>query len=200
MSADPRRLAVLVSGTGRHLDNLARLVRAGELDATIGLVLCDRAGARALGRAEEAGLPHLLLDPERGLDPASFSRAAFEAIASAGCGTVVLAGFLRRLVLPPGWERRILNIHPSLLPAFGGQGFYGDRVHRAVLERGCKVSGCTVHYVDEEYDHGPILAQRVVPVLPGDDPHSLAARVFEAELEAYPEALREHLATARPSS
>ena len=193
MSTSPRRLAVLVSGTGRHLENLARLVQQGELDAELGLVISNRAGVAALERAERAGLPSLVLDPERQLDHQTFSEQAFAAIEGAGCGTVVLAGFLRMLVLPDGWEGRILNIHPSLLPAFGGKGFYGDRVHRAVLERGCKVSGCTVHYVDGEYDHGPILAQKVVPVLEGDDPGSLAARVFEAELEAYPEALREHL-------
>lgn len=193
MSTSPRRLAVLVSGTGRHLENLARLVQQGELDAELGLVISNRAGVAALERAERAGLPSLVLDPERQLDHQTFSEQAFAAIEEAGCGTVVLAGFLRMLVLPDGWEGRILNIHPSLLPAFGGKGFYGDRVHRAVLERGCKVSGCTVHYVDGEYDHGPILAQKVVPVLEGDDPGSLAARVFEAELEAYPEALREHL-------
>ena len=192
MSTSPRRLAVLVSGTGRHLENLARLVQQGELDAELGLVISNRAGVAALERAERAGLPSLVLDPERQLDHQTFSEQAFAAIEEAGCGTVVLAGFLRMLVLPDGWEGRILNIHPSLLPAFGGKGFYGDRVHRAVLERGCKVSGCTVHYVDGEYDHGPILAQKVVPVLEGDDPGSLAARVFEAELEAYPEALREH--------
>jgi len=193
VSTSPRRLAVLVSGTGRHLENLARLVQQGELDAELGLVISNRAGVAALERAERAGLPSLVLDPERQLDHQTFSEQAFAAIEEAGCGTVVLAGFLRMLVLPDGWEGRILNIHPSLLPAFGGKGFYGDRVHRAVLERGCKVSGCTVHYVDGEYDHGPILAQKVVPVLEGDDPGSLAARVFEAELEAYPEALREHL-------
>jgi phosphoribosylglycinamide formyltransferase-1 len=88
----------------------------------------------------------------------------------------------------------VLNIHPALLPAFGGQGYYGERVHRAVLERGCEVTGCTVHYVDNEYDHGPILHQRACPVLPGDDVHALAARVFAEEELAYPEAVRRHLA------
>ena len=106
---------------------------------------------------------------------------------------MVLAGFLRMLVLPDGWEGRVLNIHPSLLPAFGGKGFYVDRVHRAVLERGCKLSGCTIHYEDEEYDHGPILAQEAVPVEADDDAARLAARVFEAELVAYPHAIAEHL-------
>ncbi len=189
----PSRIAVFVSGTGRHLDNFARLTQAGELDCEIGLVLSNRIGVKALERAARFELETLVLDPERELDEDSFSRRAFEAVETARCQTVLLAGFLRRLALPEHWRGRVLNIHPALLPSFGGKGFYGDRVHAAVLERGCRVSGCTVHYVDEQYDHGPILVQKAVDVRPDDDVHSLAARVFEAELVAYPEALRAHL-------
>lgn len=183
------RFAVLVSGTGRHLENLARLAAAGELDGTPALVVSSKAGVAALDRAARAGVPALVLDPERKLSPVEFGEAAFEAIEGHGCDTVVLAGFLRMLVVPARWSGRVVNIHPSLLPAFGGQGFYGDRVHRAVLERGCEVTGCTVHLVDDEYDHGRVLVQRWCPVEADDTPATLAARVFTEELAALPEAL-----------
>ena len=190
----PHPFAVLVSGSGRHLENLAALCASGELDARIALVICDRAGVAALERAERLGLPLLHLDPERALDPEAFGERAFAAIREHGAETVVLAGFLRLLQIPEDYQGRVLNIHPSLLPAFGGKGFYGSRVHAAVLARGCQVSGCTVHRVDEVFDNGPILLQRWCPVEPGDTPDSLAARVFELELEAYPEAIRRFLA------
>jgi phosphoribosylglycinamide formyltransferase-1 len=186
------RLAVLVSGTGRHLENLTRLCRAGELDAEVALVVSNRPGVRALERAEQAGIRALVLDAERALDDEAFGRTVFAAVEQAGCDTVVLAGFLRKLAIPDNWRRRVLNIHPSLLPAFGGRGFWGDRVHRAVLERGCQFTGCTVHYVDDEYDHGPILLQRCIAVGAEDTVEGLAARVFEEELVALPEALRRH--------
>ena len=200
MSA-PAPVAVFVSGTGRHLETLVRLARAGALGAEIRLVVASRAGIPALDRARALDLPAVVIDPERKLDVHAFSERAFAEVERAGCRHVVLAGFLRKLALPPAWRGRVLNIHPSLLPAFGGQGYYGERVHRAVLERGCQVSGCTVHLVDDEYDHGPILTQRAVPVRPDDTVDTLAARVFQAELVALPEALRAHLAQsaeARP--
>ena len=186
------RLAVLVSGTGRHLENLARLCQAGELDATVGLVISNREGVLALERAREADVEALVVDSGRELDDASFGQRVFEAIDERSCDTVVLAGFLRKLDVPHPWRGRVLNIHPSLLPAFGGKGFWGARVHRAVLERGCQFTGCTVHYVDDEYDHGPILLQRCIAVHPEDTADSLAARVFAEELVALPEALRQH--------
>ncbi len=104
----------------------------------------------------------------------------------------MLAGFLRFLPIPERWIGRVLNIHPSLLPAFGGKGYYGDRVHRAALERGVQFTGCTVHYVDNVYDNGPILLQRCIEVLESDDVESLAARVFELEKISLPEAIRQH--------
>lgn len=191
MSSHP--IAVLVSGTGRHLENFARLASEGELPVQVVLALSNKEGVAALDRADRFGVPSLVLDPGRELDDATFSERAFTACEEAGARTVILAGFLRKLVIPPAWERRVLNIHPSLLPAFGGKGYWGDRVHKAVLDRGCWYSGCTVHYVDNEYDSGPILLQRSVAVEPGDGVHDLAGRVFEAELEAYPEALRLYL-------
>ncbi|MFT4542700.1 MAG: phosphoribosylglycinamide formyltransferase-1 [Planctomycetota bacterium] len=188
------RLAVFVSGTGRHLENLAELAKGGELDIEIALVIADRAGIAALDRAKRFDIPSHVIDPERELDMSTFSTRAFAAIDAADCDLIILAGFLRKLDIPAKWDGRALNIHPSLLPAFGGKGFWGHHVHRAVLKRGCKLSGCTVHYVDDEYDHGPILVQRAVPVEPNDDESALAARVFEAELEALPAAIRAHVA------
>ncbi len=101
-----------------------------------------------------------------------------------------MGGFLKRLTIPDDFANRVANIHPALVPAFCGDGFYGHRVHEAVLEYGAKLSGCTVHFADNQYDHGPVIVQRAVPVLDDDTPDTLAARVFEAECEAYPEALR----------
>jgi len=175
------------------MENFALLAKSGELDVRIGLVLCDRSNAEALERATRLDLPTLLLDPDRELDQATFSARAFGAVEEAACETVLLAGFLRKLVVPADWHGRVLNIHPALLPAFGGKGYWGARVHRAVLEQGCWYTGCTVHYVDDEYDHGPILLQRVLRVNADDTPETLAARVFEEERTAYPEALRLHL-------
>jgi formyltetrahydrofolate-dependent phosphoribosylglycinamide formyltransferase len=195
----PPRIAVLVSGGGRSLENLAQLAALGELDARIALVLSNTPQAFALERAKRLGLAHAVVEPRAHADAASFSAAVFEEIERAGVELVVLAGFLRLLVVPERWLGRVLNIHPALLPKFGGKGFYGERVHRAVLEAGERVSGCTVHYVTNEYDRGPILLQRRTPVREGDDAHSLAERVFEEEKIALPEAIRAHFA-ARSAS
>lgn len=186
-------ICVLVSGTGRHLENFARLCQAGELPCRIGLVISSKAGVGALEHAERYGLPVSVIDPERALDQETFSREVLREVEAHGCETMVMAGFIRKLTIPDEWQQRTLNIHPSLLPAFGGKGFWGDRVHAAVLARGCQFSGCTVHYVDNEYDHGPILLQRCVEVRPGDTVHDLATRVFAEELVAYPAALRLHV-------
>lgn len=183
------RVAILVSGSGRHLENFATLAERGALPIEVSLVVCDREGVGALERAQRLGLPLLQLDPERRLDPGSFGERAFEAIRASGAEWVLLAGFLRLLEIPEDYRGKVVNIHPSLLPAFGGKGYYGSRVHRAVLERGCQVSGCTVHLVDEVFDNGPILLQRWCPVEKGDTPETLAQRVFDLELEAFPAAV-----------
>jgi phosphoribosylglycinamide formyltransferase-1 len=190
--SSPRSIAVFVSGGGRSLENLAETIARGELDARIGLVVSSTPKAFALERARRLGLTAIVLDPDRRLSPGELSADAFAAVEAYGCDTAVLAGFLRLLVVPERWIGRVLNIHPSLLPAFGGKGFYGLRVHEAVLARGCEFTGCTVHYVTNEYDAGPILHQRVVAVRPDDTPEALAARVFEEEKLALPEALRRH--------
>ena len=152
--------------------------------------------AFALERAKRLGIPSLVVDAERKLTADEFSREAFTAAEVARSDLVVLAGFLRLLVIPEGWIGRVLNIHPALLPAFGGKGFYGDKVHAAVLASGASETGCTVHYVTNEYDAGPIVLQRCVPVRFDDTPETLAARVFEEEKLALPEALRLHLSGA----
>lgn len=192
------RLGVLVSGGGRSLENLAEVIARGELDARIALVVSSHAQAFALERARRLELPAVTILPREHPGAQAYSSAVFEALERARCDVVVLAGFLRLLLLPERWRGRVLNIHPALLPDFGGQGYFGDRVHAAVLASGRSESGCTVHYVTNEYDAGPILLQKRVPVLPGDDVHTLAARVFEAEKLALPEALRLHLSGQAP--
>lgn len=194
MSA-PAHLALLASGGGRSLDNLQAVIARGELAAELVLVVTDRAGIGALERSARLGIPSLVL-PYAELGGADgFSARVFAELDARQVTVCVLAGFLRLLRVPPHWSGRVLNIHPSLLPAFGGKGFYGERVHAAVLAAGVRESGCTVHLVDEQYDHGQVLLQRRVPVRPDDDVHTLGARVFEEEKRALPEAIRNLLDT-----
>ena len=163
------RLAVLVSGTGRHLENLAELSRdpAADLDAEIGVVISNRPGVGALDRAARFELRAEVLEGAEAESDETYGRRVFEVIRDAEADTVVLAGFLKKLWIPEDFAGRVINIHPSLLPAFGGKGYYGMRVHRAVLERGCQVTGCTVHLVDDGVDTGPILAQQALAIVPG---------------------------------
>ena len=186
------RIAVLVSGTGRHLENLARLSRDERetFDAEVVLVVSSKPGVKALERAARFDLRAEVFELRAGEPEKQYGRRIFDAIRAVGADTVVLAGFLKKLWVPADYAGRVLNIHPSLLPAFGGKGYYGSRVHRAVLEQGVRVTGCTVHVVDEIYDNGRILLQRECAVEPGDTPDSLAHRVFEEELIALPDALR----------
>ena len=188
-SAPPRRIAVAVSGGGRSLDNLARRAARLSPPIEIALVLADRAGIGAFAVATRHALPILRLEPASFPDRAAWSAALFAAAEAAEAELLVLAGFLRQIRLPPAWHRRVLNIHPSLLPKYGGKGYYGERVHAAVLAAGESESGCSVHFVDDRYDEGPLLLQRRVPVLPGDDVARLAERVFAAEVEALPAAI-----------
>lgn len=188
-----RRVTVLASGGGRSLDNLALRSGDGELDAEIAALVCDRRRAGVLDVAARHGIEAHTLRPRDFDDHASFSNAVFACAEHHGARLVVLAGFLRHLSIPPTWLGHVINIHPSLLPAYGGQGFYGDRVHAAVLAAREATSGCTVHYVDDEYDHGPPILTRTVEVRADDDVHVLAARVFEQECEALPRAIALHL-------
>jgi phosphoribosylglycinamide formyltransferase 1 len=186
----PIRLAVLISGGGTTLANFLTQIDQGTLDAQVPLVIASRAGCGGIAKAELAGIPCHVVSPKEHPDRRSFSEKIFALCRDADVDLVTLAGFLCHIDIPHDFAQRVMNIHPALIPAFCGKGMYGEKVHAAVLERGCKVSGCTVHFADNEYDHGPIILQQCVPVLDDDDPHTLAARVFEAECEAYPQAIR----------
>ncbi|MBI4600988.1 MAG: phosphoribosylglycinamide formyltransferase [Planctomycetes bacterium] len=184
----PVRIGVLFSGGGRTLENLASKVREGSLPAEIHISLSSHPEAGGIERARRLEVPCKVLDYRQHGE--ALSDRITEELDAAGVDLVLLAGFIRLYRFPPRYEGRIMNIHPALLPAFGGKGFYGDRVHEAVLRSGAKFSGCTVHFVSAEYDEGPIILQRVVPVRPGDTVHDLAERVFAEECIAYPEAVR----------
>lgn len=186
----PLRLAVLISGGGTTLRNLNEKIAAGTLSAAIPLVVSSNPRAAGLIFAADAGARTEVIEPRPFADEAAFSRAVFDACRTAQADIVVMAGFLKHVLIPADFENRVVNIHPGLIPAFCGHGFYGRRVHEAVLAAGVAESGCTVHFVDDLYDHGPIILQRRVPVLAGDTADTLAARVFAAECEAFPEALR----------
>jgi formyltetrahydrofolate-dependent phosphoribosylglycinamide formyltransferase len=180
-------MGVLISGGGRSLMNLHRLIQAGQLDAQIAVVVASR---RCKGEelARQAGLGVHVVSYKKSKAPADYSGQITGLLSAGGVELVVMAGFLSMWVIPPQFLGRVINIHPALLPSFGGQGMYGIRVHQAVLEAGCKITGCTVHFVTNEYDRGPIIVQRAVPVLEGDTPESLADRVFQQECIALPEA------------
>lgn len=177
------RLAVLLSGGGRTLVNLLDRIADGSLAAAVPLVVASR---ECLGveRARERGVPDVRVI--RGEVPAETLGALLREHA---IDWVVLAGYLKLVRIPPGYERRVVNIHPALLPGFGGPGMYGHHVHEAVLASGARESGCTVHFCDAQFDRGPIILQKRCPIVAGDTPGSLAARVFDLECRAYPEAL-----------
>lgn len=187
---NPIRLGVLLSGSGRTLQNLIDRIQDRSLPARISVVVSSHAGVKGLDRARAAEIPAVLVDYKKHKDDKSFSAAVTAELEKHPVDLVVMAGFIRRYLFPAKFEGRVLNIHPALLPDFGGKGYYGHRVHEAVLTSGAKESGCTVHLADLQYDKGPILLQKRVPVLPGDTADTLAERVFQAECEAYPEAIR----------
>ncbi len=182
-------IAVLISGSGTTLRNLITRRNAGTLDADIKLVVSSNPAAKGLRFANDESIPALVVERKDHATPEAFSRAVFDPCREHGVELVVMGGFLKHVLIPTDFENRVVNIHPALIPAFCGKGSYGERVHRAVLEYGAKVSGCTVHFVDGHYDHGPIILQRTVPVRTGDTPETLAARIFEQECEAYPDAI-----------
>jgi phosphoribosylglycinamide formyltransferase 1 len=182
---------VLLSGSGRTLANLLRCIDDRENSVEIVRVISTRPNVAGNAIASQAGIP-LDIVARRSFDsPASFSDAIVAIFDSEQADLAVCAGFLSKLVVPDRYIGRIVNIHPSLLPLFGGKGYYGERVHQAVLDSGMKVSGCTVHFVDNVYDAGPIIAQQCVPVIPDDSPETLARRVFEEECRLYPEVIFE---------
>lgn len=186
----PIRLAVLISGGGTTLLNFLEKMSAGELSAEVPLVIASRPDCSGIAKCEKAGLRCDVVARKSFPDTASFSHAIFEKCREVRADLVTLAGFLSLIEIPDDFSGRVMNIHPALIPAFCGQGMYGHKVHEAVLARGAKVSGCTVHFADNRYDHGPIILQRSVPVEEEDTADTLAARVFTAECETYPEAIR----------
>ena len=188
--ANPIRLGVLLSGGGRTLENILEHIRAGSLNAEVAVVIASRPGIRGIEVGKAAGVPTHLVRPKEYPTVEAYSDAMVKLLDDARVDLILLAGFLSYWIIPQRYLGRVMNIHPALLPSFGGKGMYGHHVHEAVLARGCKVSGCTVHFVDNEYDEGPIILQRSVPAYAEDTPDDLAARVFEQECIAYPEAIR----------
>lgn len=184
------RLAVLLSGGGRTLQNFVDLIAAGKLDASIEVVVATNPDAGGAERAKRAGVPCQVVDRRGWESNEAFSEAITAVLDRYEIDLVLLAGFLRKYLFPERFKGRVLNIHPALLPKFGGKGMYGHHVHEAVIAAGETESGCSVQLADLDYDTGPVLVQKRVPVLPDDTPDTLADRVFAAECEAYPEAVR----------
>ena len=185
----PVRLALFASGGGSNVAAILDAIAAGTLAAEPALIVTDRPGTGVLERDETRGIPAAVVPP--GDDPAVFSQSLLDVLARYEIDAVALAGYLRKIPDPVVWayRHRILNVHPSLLPAFGGAGWYGRRVHQGVLDYGCRVTGATVHLVDSDYDTGPIVLQEAVAVDPDDTAETLAARVLGAEHRLYPRAL-----------
>ena len=184
-------LAVLLSGSGRTLQNFIDRGADGRLDARVSVVISSRADAYGLERARKHAIPAVCVPSRtyRG-DWAAMSEAIWAVLDRHPVDLLAMAGFMCIFRLPPKFLGRAMNVHPALIPSFCGQGYYGHRVHEAVLAAGCKVSGCTVHFADNQYDAGPIIIQKAAPVLDDDTPDTLAARVFAQECEAYPEAVQ----------
>jgi len=185
----PVKAAVLLSGSGRTLENFHARIADGSLPLQIAAVVSSRGDARGVAVARDHGTPVAVFRRRDYPDAAAHNAAINAWLAPHAPRLIVLAGYLCYYIKPDGFTGPVVNIHPALLPAYGGQGFYGDRVHQAVLAAGETETGCTVHLVDEVYDHGRILGQARVPVRPDDDVASLAARVFAAECELYPRVL-----------
>ncbi len=179
-----KNLAIFISGGGSNFRAIQASILAGRIEAQVALVVTDKPQCPGARYAREQGI-EVYVYPAHDTQPTDL----LQALEDRECRLVVLAGYLKMVPseVVRAYQRRMLNIHPALLPAFGGQGYYGRRVHEAVLQSGQSHSGATVHFVDEQYDHGPIVAQATVPVLPGDTPESLAARVLEQEHILYPQ-------------
>jgi phosphoribosylglycinamide formyltransferase-1 len=184
------RVGILISGGGRTMMNLLDCIKHSELNARIAVVISSLSTVAGVGRARDAGLSVVVIRKKDYPDIDAFSRRIEEELDAARVDLVVQGGWLCLWKIPPQYENRVMNIHPALLPCFGGQGMWGHHVHEAVLAAGCKVSGCTVHFCTNEYDKGPIIVQRTCPVEDDDTPDTLAARVFEQECIAYPQAIK----------
>ena len=194
MSTLPCRLVVLISGTGSTLVNLHDQILQGAVPADIVLVVSSRKNAMGLERANERGIPQRVLRRrpfvrDGRFDTDAYARALVEIVEPFEPHLAVTAGFMTKLGTPFLNKYDTVNVHPALLPVFGGEGYYGHHVHQAVLEAGVKITGATVHFADSEYDHGPIIMQEAVPVLEDDTPDALAQRVQAAERRIYPQAI-----------
>jgi len=184
------RLAILLSGGGRTMMNIQSNIEAGDLNARIVLVISSRSTVKGVDRAKKIGLEPVIIRKKDYTKTEDFSKRIAEELDKAKADLVVQAGWLCLWFIPKKYERRVMNIHPALLPSFGGQGMWGHHVHQAVIDAGCKISGCTVHFCTNEYDKGTIIEQQCCEVKEDDDADSLAARVFEKECIAYPNAIR----------
>ncbi len=186
------RIAIFASGSGSNAEAIIRASREGRLSSEVGLVVSNIINAGVLQRAEALEVNNSVIDPRSFESEELYITSLLSTLDENEIDFIALAGYLK-LVQPElidKYRNKITNIHPALLPSFGGKGFYGMKVHEAVLEAGCKVSGVTIHLVNEKYDRGAIIAQRTLPVLDDDNPESLASRVLKIEHEIYPEALR----------
>jgi len=185
------RIAVFASGGGTNLQALIDAVDAGKIKGIICAVISNNSGAYALERARAAQIPAYHISSKKFPEPSELMKALDTVFGTHAINLIVLAGYMKLLPIEiiRRFRGRIINIHPALLPKYGGRGMYGLNVHKAVLESGDKISGATVHLVDEVYDHGPILIQRTVPVMAGDTPETLAARVLDVEHRILPEAV-----------
>lgn len=186
----PVRLGVLISGGGTTLMNILEYIKDGRLNAEVSVVISSRSTVAGVERAKNAGLNVKIIRKKDYITIDDFSKQIEQELDTAKVDLVVQGGWLCLWKIPKQYENHVMNIHPALLPSFGGQGMWGHHVHEAVLKAGCKVSGCTVHFCTNEYDKGPIIVQRTCPVKEKDTPDTLAARVFEQECIAYPEAIR----------
>jgi phosphoribosylglycinamide formyltransferase-1 len=191
LGLDTMNIAVFASGRGSNFAAILEAIRSGTLPARVCCLISNRSDAGALERARSEGIPAIHASRLQHPTDEAFAEALLITLRLHGADMIALAGYLKRVPTPvvAAFRSRIVNIHPALLPSFGGHGMYGHHVHEAVLSSGAKVSGATVHLVDEEYDRGPIVAQRTVPVLPDDTSDTLAARVLTVEHSLYPETL-----------
>jgi len=183
-------LAVLLSGSGTTLQNLIDRIKSGSLDADIKIVISSKTNAYGLQRAQQNNIPTAIIRPKDYDNFQLFNKSLWNTIRQYPIDLVVLAGYLSLIEVPPDFTHRIMNVHPALIPSFCGKGMYGHHVHEAVIQSGVKITGCTVHFVDEHYDHGPIILQEAVPVLEDDTPETLAERVQAKERELYPMAIQ----------
>jgi phosphoribosylglycinamide formyltransferase-1 len=186
------KLGFFASGSGSNFEAVAKRCQSGELGADAAVLICNVPEAGVFERAKGLGVAAYLVRRDDFAEGPAFAARLLEILREHGVELVLMAGYLRKLpgALLRAYPNRVLNIHPALLPSFGGKGLYGRRVHEAVLEAGCRVTGVTVHLADDKYDHGPIVLQRAVEVQEGDTPESLAARVLEVEHQIYGDAVK----------